>query len=242
MLRDGFFVPTFAALNFYTVSKNTWLALIVALGIPLLCYFILKYKGENAVTMPHKYFYDSDTAYVKDGKTIYDTTWHRIPNFTLTNQLGQKVSLNDIDSDRIIVFDFFFTRCPSFCPKLTSNMKKLQDAYEKTDTVVRFISFSVDPVRDSFPVLKNYADKYGVNSDVWWLLTGSKEDIYKLAQLDFKVAAYDSGQYNFVHTDKFVLVDKNRIVRGFYGGQDSTEMSRLAYDIGLLMLEKKKKK
>lgn len=241
MFRGGFFVRHLQH-KFFIVTKNTWLALTIALGVPLLCYFILKTTGENAVTMPGKYFADADTMYVKDGKTIYDTTWHTIPNFTLTNQLGNQVSLKDIDSNRIIVFDFFFTHCPSFCPTLTRNMKTLQDAFGKTDTVVRFVSFSVDPIRDSVTVLKNYADKYGVNSDVWWLLTGPKETIYQLAQHDFKVAAVDSGEYNFFHTDKFILVDKNRIVRGFYSGQDTLEIERLARDIGLLMLEKDKKK
>lgn len=226
----------------FIVSKNTWLALIVVLGVPLISYFILKFTAETAVVMPRKYFPDTDTSYVKDGKTIYDTTWHRIPDFTLTNQLGQQVSLHDIDSNRIIVVDFFFTRCPSFCPTLTRNMKKLQDAFTKSDSIVRFISFSVDPRHDTVNALKAYSDRFGINSDSWWLLTGAKDSIYRMAERDFKVATLDSSDYNFVHTDKFILVDKNRIVRGFYGGQDSAEMVRLADDIVLLMLERDKKK
>lgn len=223
------------------MSKNTWLALLVVVGLPVLSYLVVKYTGENAVVMPRRYFPDSDTVYVKDGKQYFDTVWHQIPDFTLTNQLGKPVSLHDFNG-KIIVADFFFTRCPSFCPTLTKNMKMLQDAFSKTDTIVRFLSFTVDPKRDTVQALKAYADKYGVNSDVWNLLTGPKETIYEMAQKDFRVATYDSGDYNFIHTDKFVLLDKDRVVRGFYSGQDSMEMRRLADDIVLLMLEKDKKK
>jgi protein SCO1/2 len=222
------------------VSKNTWLALLVVIGLPVLSFFVVKYASENAVVMPRRYFPDADTSYVKDGKQYFDTLWHHIPDFTLTNQLQQQVSLHEFDG-KIVVADFFFTRCPSFCPTLTKNMKRLQDAFVKTDTIVRFISFSVDPQRDSAAVLKKYADKYGINSDIWWLLTGPKETIYDMAQKDFKIAVADSGEYNFIHTDKFVLLDKERVVRGFYKGQDSMDMRRLADDIVLLMLEKDKR-
>lgn len=230
------------SINTFNVSKNTWLALMIVLGIPLISYFILKEKGETAVVMPRKYFPDYDTSYIRDGKTYYDTLWHHIPDFSLTNQLGQQVSLHDIDSNKIIVVDFFFTRCRSFCPTLTKNMKLLQDAFSKSDSIVHFLSFSVDPERDSVRVIKDYADRFGVNSDIWWMLTGPKDSIYRLAERDFKVAAVDSGDYNFIHTDRFVLLDKKRIVRGFYGGQDSAEIRRLANDIVLLMLEKDKSK
>jgi protein SCO1/2 len=115
---------------------------------------------------------------------------------------------------------------------------------KKVDTsIVQFISFTVDPDRDSVPVLKRYADQYGVNHDNWWMLTGSRDSIYKFAFQELKVDKFSDEPVSpeFVHTSRFVLIDKEKIVRGYYNGLDSTSISKLARDIGLLMLEKDKK-
>jgi len=153
--------------------------------------------------------------------------------------LGERVSLHDLPG-KIVVVDFFFTHCPSFCPTLTRNMAELQRIFHTNDSIVQFISFSVDPERDSVPVLKAYADRFGVQHNNWWMLTGSKDTIYNMAEQDFKVAAVDSGHNNFVHTDRMVLLDKDRLIRGYYNGEDTTDMARLGNDIVLLMLERKK--
>lgn len=130
-------------------------------------------------------------------------------------------------------------------------MKALQDAMKMKDlrrridsSYVRFISFTVDPERDSPDVLKKYADKYGVNHDTWWFLTGDKKKIYDYALNELKLGLQDGEgvDSNFIHTEKFVLIDKERIVRGYYNGTDSASMSKLAEDLTLLMLEKDKKK
>lgn len=200
--------------------------------------------------MPPRYFADSVINKVVNGKSITDTVWHRVVNIRLTNQLGQQVSLDDLKG-KIIIADFFFTRCPSICPVLTSNMKELQDALKMKDRrkmidsdFVQFLSFSVDPERDSVSVLKKYADKYRVNHDSWWLLTGSKKDIYDFALNELKLGLQDGGTVdsNFIHTGKFILLDKERVVRGYYDGLDTTSLSKLAEDLTLLMLEKDRKK
>ena len=130
-------------------------------------------------------------------------------------------------------------------------MKELQDAMKMKDrrrkidsAFVHFLSFSVDPQRDSVEVLKRYADKYGINHDSWWLLTGPKKEIYDFALNEIKVGMQDGEgvDSNFIHTERFILIDKNRIVRGYYSGLDSTSMSKLAEDITLLMLEKDPKR
>lgn len=207
--------------------------------VPVICYFVLKYYSERSLVMPGHYIADTIMAVTINGKEEIDTVWHKIPDFTLTNQLGQTVSLHDA-AGKIVVVDFFFTHCPSFCPLLTQNMRKLQEMFHTNDTIVQFVSLSVDPERDSVPVLKAYADKFGVRHHNWWMLTGSKDTIYDLAERDFKVAAIDSGHNNFVHTDRMVLLDKDRLVRGYYNGEDTTDMARLANDIVLLTLERKK--
>ncbi|MBN8860178.1 MAG: SCO family protein [Sphingobacteriales bacterium] len=224
------------------MSRKSLFAVLLALALPLTCYFLLKHFAAGAVVMPKRYFYDTVVTRDDYGKTVQDTIWHRVRNFTLTNQLDKQVSLSDL-KDKIIVADFFFTSCPTICPALTRNMKRLQDAFNKTDTVVRFLSFTVDPKRDSVERLKKYSDKFGINPDTWWLLTGSKEEIYDIAKNEFKANIADTNiDTNFIHTEYFFMLDKDRVVRGWYNGLDSLHLNKLADDIVLLMLEKDRKK
>jgi protein SCO1/2 len=224
------------------MSKKSFVAIVLAGLLPLTCYFLLKHFSAQAVVMPKRFFYDSVQNNTSYGKTTSDTIWHKVRNFSLTNQLGKQVSLSDLEG-KIIVADFFFTSCPSICPTLTRNMKRLQDAFNKTDTIVRFLSFSVDPVRDSAQKLKKYADKYGINHDTWWMLTGDKEEIYDIAKKEFKANIADTKvDTNFIHTEYFFILDKDRVVRGWYNGMDSIHLNKLASDVVLLMLEKDKKK
>lgn len=211
---------------------------------------LVKKFSDDAIDMPHRYFSDSVINNVVNGKKTSDTIWHQVANIRLTNQLGRQVSLDELKG-KIIIADFFFTRCPSICPTLTINMRGLQNALKmknprrRIDSLfVQFLSFSVDPERDSVPVLKKYADKYGVNHDIWWMLTGSKKDIYDFALNELKLGLQDGGSVdsNFIHTGKFVLLDKERVVRGYYDGLDTTSISKLAEDLTLLLLEKDKKK
>lgn len=194
--------------------------------------------------MPPRYFYDSVAVTEKNGKTFTDTIWHRVKNISFTNQLGQKVSLYDIRS-KIIVMDFFFTRCPSVCPRMTVAMKKLQDAMKKKNdtSFVQFISLSIDPEYDSVPQLKQFADKHNVNPDNWWLVTGNKEEVYDFILKEMKANIADTQiDTAFIHTDNFFLIDRDKIIRGWYSAFDTTEQEKLARDIPLLMLEKNKKK
>jgi protein SCO1 len=232
------------------VSKKALLSLCIVALLPVVSYLIVKSASDDAVIMPRHYFPDSVINKIVDGKTVTDTVWHRLDNISLVNQLGDTVSLDDINGS-IIIADFFFTRCPSICPTLTKNMKELQDAMKMKDyrrkidsSYVRFISFSVDPERDTVEALKRYADKYAVNHDTWWFLTGQKEKIYDYALNELKLGLQDGKgiDTNFIHTEKFVLIDKNRNVRGYYNGLDSASMSKLAEDLTLLMLERDKKK
>lgn len=200
--------------------------------------------------MPNRYYADSVINKVVDGKSTTDTVWHQVANIQLTNQLGKQVALDELKG-RIIIADFFFTRCPSICPALTINMKGLQDALRMKDSrkridsaFIQFLSFSVDPERDSAEALKKYADKYGVSHDTWWLLTGPKKDIYDFALNELKLGLQDGGTVdsNFIHTGKFILIDKQRVVRGYYDGLDTNSLSKLVEDVTLLLLEKDKKK
>jgi protein SCO1/2 len=232
------------------VSKKALLALCIAALLPIVSYFIVKKASEKAVVIPPRYFVDTVYNSVVNGKTVSDTVWHSVANIELVNQLGDTVSLDDIQGN-IIIADFFFTRCPTICPTLTKNMKGLQDALKMKDfrrkidvSYVRFLSFSVDPERDSVDVLKAYADKYAVNHDSWWFLTGPKKTIYDFAFNEMKLGTQDGKgiDSNFIHSSKFVLLDRERVVRGYYNGLDTASLSKLAEDLTILMLEKDKKR
>ena len=232
------------------MNRKALYGLAVALLLPLSCYLVLKYASDNAVDMPRKYLLDTVVQRVEKGKMITDSIWHTTANIRLQNQLGDTVGLYD-KKGKIIVADFFFTHCGSICPKLTANMAKLQQSFirggdtrKKIDTsIVQFISFSVDPERDSVSVMKDYADRFGVNHDNWWMLTGNRDSIYKFAFEELRVDKFSTEPISpdFVHTSRFILLDRDYVVRGYYNGLDSNSLSKLARDIGLLMLEKDKK-
>lgn len=228
------------------MSKKALLALCIAILFPLAGYLLVKHYGEEAVDMPRRYYADSVVTRVKDGKETTDTVWHQAKNITLVNQLGKTVSLDDLKG-KVIVADFFFTHCGAICPTLTRNLKRLQDALKLKDdmkrvdtTFVQFLSFTIDPERDSVRALKKYADRFGVNPDVWWMLTGPKKTIYDFAFEELKVDKYNDEPIDssFAHTSRFTLLDKHRVVRGYYNGLDSNDLARLGEDIVFLMLEK----
>lgn len=233
------------------MSKKALIALLISFAAPVMCYYVLKAATDKAVVMPRKFYFDSVIEKNVDGKNTVDTLWHKTQNVTLINQLGDTVSLYDIQN-KVIVADFFFTRCPSVCPKMTRNMAKLQQSFSHYNegrkvvdsSIVRFVSFSIDPVRDSVAALKKYADKFGVDHDNWWMLTGNKKTIYDFALNELKLGLVDGEgvDTSFIHSEKFVLLDKDYLVRGYYNGTDTVALAAMAKDIGLLMLEKDRKK
>jgi protein SCO1 len=237
------------------MNKKSILTLFLTILVPVFCYLILKHYSDNGVTVPRKLLLDEVVEKEKNGKTVYDTLWHKTGNIKLVNQLGDTVSLYDI-KNKAIVIDLFFTHCASICPRLTRSMLQLQESFKtggntrlKVDTsVVQFISLSIDPESDSVAQLKKYADNFGINPDNWWLLTGNRDSIYKFIFEELKIdkLSTEPVDKDFAHTSRFALLDKNYLMRGrlgqAYDGLDSTSIKVLARDIGLLMLEKDKQK
>ncbi len=160
---------------------------------------------------------------------------HRILPFTLVNQLGDTVTEKDV-AGQVLVVDFFFTRCATICPMLTSNMKRVQDSF-MAEEGVRLLSHSVTPVADSVSVLAAYAEANGVESDRWWMMTGPKPEVYRLARQSYFAALDegDGGLQDFVHTENIVLVDTLGRLRGFYDGTDLDEVNRLVRDLQFLL-------
>lgn len=230
------------------MSRKALTAVLLAIMVPVISYLIVKRASDRSIGMPGRFYYDSVVSVIRDGKTIDDTLWHSVKDFKFKNQLGRTVSMSDLPG-KVIVADFFFTRCPSICPKLTANIRKLQDALSTKDqfkqlnpAFIQFLSFSVDPERDSVSALKAYGNKFGINPDVWWLLTGPKKQIYDFSLNELKLGLADGEgvDSNFIHTQKLVLLDKQHVVRGYYNGLDSVDMSKMANDMVFIMLEKDK--
>ena len=143
---------------------------------------------------------------------------HKIADFAFTNQNGKVITQKDYENT-IYVADFFFTTCPTICPKMTDNMVWLQNQL-KNNPEVKLLSFSVTPDIDTPDVLKKYAQEKGVDDSRWNLVTGNKKDIYYLARKSYLAVKTGKPEelYDMVHTENFILVDKNKRIRGFYDG------------------------
>ena len=192
-------------------------------------YFILQPKVSLPIYSPSmvsEELVEEDIRYVKK--------YHSISNFSLTNQNGELIN-QEFYQNKIYIADFFFTTCPDICPKMTENMGYLQNEL-KNQTDVLLVSFSVTPNIDSVIVLRAYADLKGVDDSKWNLFTGSKKDIYELARKSFLVAKNDGdgGKYDMIHTENFVLIDKENRIRGFYDGTNEVEMNKLLKDVKIL--------
>ncbi len=164
---------------------------------------------------------------------------HSIADFQLINQNGDTITNNDYKG-KIYVADFFFTRCQTICIKMAYNMSELQEQY-KDDDEIMFLSHSVTPVMDSVPVLREYANVKGVIDGKWNVTTGTKKHIYSLARKSYLAVLDegDGGDSDFIHTQNFVLVDKEKRIRGFYDGTEKEDMDKLVADIKILKREYK---
>ena len=160
--------------------------------------------------------------------------FHQIAPFRLTNQNGKIITQRDYQ-DKIYVADFFFTTCPTICPKMTENMALIQ-AKILDDSQVKLLSFSVTPQIDSVAQLKRYAIEKEVNDQKWNLVTGDKKEIYTLARKSFLAVKEegDGGPFDMIHTENFILVDPEKRIRGFYDGTDIKAMEELLQDITTL--------
>ena len=204
--------------------------LSTACTILLLFYEALTPKKVLPIFQPNDVNYE-----LVDSSIQHVKRFHKIKSFEFLNQNGEIISEKDYDGF-VYVADFFFTTCPSICPIMTNNMVNIQN-YIKDKNKVKLLSFSVTPEIDSVPVLKEYSIKKGVDDKYWNLLTGDKSKIYSLARKSFLVVK-ENGERNshdMIHTENFVLVDREKRIRGFYDGTDDKDMQILKKDIEILL-------
>ena len=216
------------------IRKADWAKLIVVglifIGGLIWGYTILKPKSRLPIYNPT----DLDKRLVdvsiqKKGKD------HRTMDFKLVNQFGDTITEKTL-KNQIYIADFFFTTCPGICKDMASQKRRLQEVF-KNDSSIVLVSHSVTPLMDSVPVMRAYGDLQGAIPGKWHLLTGDKPQIYKLARQSY-FAIFDEGgngdENDFIHTENFVLVDKQRRIRGFYDGTSVESVDRLIKDIALL--------
>jgi protein SCO1 len=169
-----------------------------------------------------------------DSTLIHVKKYHTIADFALFNQNGKQITQEDY-KDKIYIADFFFTTCPTICPLMTKNMADIQASIIDDDEVL-LLSHSVTPKIDSVPQLKKYALEKGVMDSKWNLLTGDKKQIYELARKSYLAVKDDGdgGEFDMIHTENFILVDKERRIRGTYDGTNPEEIQELLEDLELL--------
>ena len=198
---------------------------IIAISI---FYSILKPKETLPIYQPAQV-----NSKLVDTSIAYKIKYHTISNFSLINQNGDTITEAFYD-DKIYVADFFFTTCQSICPIMTKNMKEVQDKLIN-DKEILLLSHSVTPEIDSVEQLKRYAISNQINDDKWNLVTGDKKQIYNLARKSYLAVEDDPlGNYDMIHTENFMLIDKKKQIRGFYDGTLDSEITRLLDDIEIL--------
>lgn len=221
------------------MKKYNLIIIAILTLVVLNCKEKVEEKSSRVDGLPY-YSDASFTPHWLDSKSEALSTFHKIPEFSLTDQDGQKITDKTFEN-KIYVTDFFFTSCPGICPKMTENMSVLQDAF-KDDAEVLLLSHSVTPVKDSVSTLKHYAEGKGVISNKWHLVTGDRKQIYDLGRQAYFVEEDLGGEKtddDFLHTENFVLIDKDKHIRGIYNGLNKTAVQQLIADIKTLEIEDK---
>ncbi|SOE19986.1 protein SCO1/2 [Spirosomataceae bacterium TFI 002] len=173
-----------------------------------------------------------------------DTVYHKIPEFSFINQEGDEITEKDYNG-KIYVSDFFFTSCPTICPVMKSQMLRVYEHF-KDNPAVGLLSHTIDPIHDSIQVLHDYASALGVHGNQWNFVTGVQDSIYNIAQKSYMVSAMEDSTAiedgGFIHSGAFLLIDKQKRVRGQYDGTVEKQVSQLIRDMELLLKEEENEK
>lgn len=219
-------------------KRKQRIVLGILLGIVPVGLLFFKLFDNHYTTLPHYGQHEVNAP--------GDTSYFQVPAWSFTDQDGNVVS-SETTKDKIVVADFFFTTCKSICPIMSTRMSGLQvniPLHDKAYKDVLFLSYTVDPENDTPEVLKAYAREHQADTARWKFLTGEASTIYRLGNTGYLVSALEDtlDPERFVHSPNFVLVDKQRQIRGFYDGTTSTGVKDLVQDIKLLIGEERKRK
>jgi protein SCO1 len=209
--------------------------------LPLLLAFIACSGGnskEDNQTLPilGNYFINS---FEMEGKTVSDTVFHKIGEFSFLNQEGETVD-NSTTAGKVYVADFFFTSCPTICPVMKTQMLRIFEQF-KDNSDFMILSHSIDPKHDTVALLKDYALRLGVeNADTWNFLTGDQEMLFEIGQTSYMTTAMEDKNEagGYLHSGAFILVDQNSRIRGVYDGTKADQVDKLIRDIPKLLESK----
>jgi protein SCO1/2 len=208
--------------------------LMTILAVPTFIILFLHGFGENKFEIPVMNPSSPDCP-----SNVVDSV-HRIPPFSFISQDGKEVTEKDFEG-KVYIVDFFFTRCPDICPTMTSELVRVQEAFQDFPDI-RILSHSVDPLYDSVAILKEYAQKFKADTQMWTFVTGDKAAIYNMARCGYFISARENTSpisVDFVHSDKVVLIDKEKRIRGYYSGTNRKEIDRLITEVQILLQEYK---
>ncbi len=203
--------------------------LLLILLLPSIAYLLMTTGKNNYKTL----LVFGEKSLSESGDTIY----HKVPDFAFANQNGDTIRWKNYE-DKIVVADFFFTRCGSICPQMTMQLVRVQEKF-KAERSLKIVSFTVDPEADSVEVLKAYAKRFMVKDAKWNLLTGNKNEIYSLGVKGFLLPTQEDALApgGFLHSEYLVLLDKDRRIRGFYDGTSKLSVDTLMDEIMVLLQE-----
>jgi len=233
-------------INFFMLTRHMFRnckynfkpSIFISLGIILLFFTVSCEKRTTEIKkLP---IYGSREAVEKtdnDGKTITDTLYHTIGDFSFVDQDSNFITPQTFEK-KIYVTDFFFSTCPSICPKMAAQMLRVYETYENEERF-KILSHTIDPAHDTVQVLKAYAENLGVNASTWHFVTGKKEDLFNMGKKNYMIAVVEdeAAAGGFFHGGHFLLIDHNKHIRGIYDGTDSLEVSELIDDIPILLNE-----
>ena len=210
-------------------KNKTYLFVLIAIAIIAGLYYLSTKRPQPIRTLP--YFEPKNYTNTKSA------AHHAVQDFSFTNQFNEKVTEQTV-KQKLYVTDFFFTTCQSICPIMSNQLERVYKEFKSRNDFL-ILSHTVNPETDSVPQLLHYAEQHGVTDKHWLFLTGDKKQLYELARKGYLLNAEegDGGEDDFIHTQNFALVDKERHIRGFYDGTDSAEVTRLIADIHLLFEE-----
>lgn len=215
------------------MAKKQFLMAIGILAVPVAIFFILNKAKQNYNLLPIL-----GERIAPDGKNIKDTIFYQVPNFKVTDQSANQLSLSDFNGN-ILVVNFFFASCQDVCPTMN---RRLETVYDKAKEYaeVKFLSLSVDPLNDTLTVLKNYSTRFNANPAIWhFARTATNEEIVKIGRGFLLPVSIEDKTID--HSQQFILIDKQRRIRGIYNSTEDAELKRLNDEIKVLLYEYHKK-
>lgn len=209
------------------------LVLLCILMVPVLIIVFLKSFGSNRYDIP--ILYENGVENPFSECVVEESGQHYIPEFRLITQENKERGKSEMNG-KITIVDFFFTSCPSICPVMSTEMERVDDAF-RNEKDVQIYSISIDPEFDTPEILASYAQKHLATPDKWFFLTGDKSEIYNLARCGFILPTLDGmgDPEEFIHSDKFVLIDDIGRIRGYYSGTNREEVDRLILETKILL-------